>query len=298
MMNDEFFRQFIMKALLTMKYISILGLLFFLMSAMSLKAQNIDIKKEEKEKENGGKINPIEIPRVGNSPSAPDKVADEISTDFIEISTEEAAIVTTRADRKERGRNRSSRQRNLSEMPPAKVFRVRLFIQNNNPHPMWYLMPYNGAVKLADNGLFNAEPSLLEGNKMLSVRVYEGANAGTKLKELLFTGMPNQHFRAFYLPAGGSLTLSNYNIDCWQDSETVEFWAVKSLSANGSESMEKILPYDLLSSMHTFINCPKNENCIYDILSVESQASTEEQLISFVKADKVSKYLIKLSGVQ
>jgi hypothetical protein len=270
-----------------------LAILLFLTASYGLNAQNIDTSREKDKKEKNDQ--PLNESKAVESIKGeePNKA---IKFDLIKITAEEELVeletVTIIKTQKKTKSNKKSVQ------PLAQKFRVRLLIQNNNPHPMWYLMPYNGANRLPANGLFNAEPSLIEAKKMLSMRQYEGLLPQSYLREILFTGLENQHFRAFYLPAGASLSLRNYNIDCWQDSETVEFWAVKELKANNSIVLQDILPYEILSSANVEINCPRDQNCQSTIQVPDDKIKVSEEPIRFIKADKVSKYLIRLNQPQ
>jgi hypothetical protein len=253
-----------------------------------LKSQNIDTSREKDKKEQESKNKGLEKVELSDV-----KQSDQLN--LIRISDEDLSLSETIVTIKERKRYKHYKK---SEQPPAQKFRVRLYIQNKNPHPMWYLMPYNGSNRLPVNGLFNSEPSLIEGKKMLSMLQYEGAIPETYLREMLFTGLPNQHFRAFYLPAGATLSLRNYSIDCWQDSETVEFWAVKELKANNSIELQNLLPYKTLSSLNIEVNCPLNQSCTSQLLTPDDKITVSDEPIRFIKADKVSKYLVRLNQPQ
>lgn len=264
-------------------------ILLFLTASYGLHAQNIDTSREKDKKEREDRkatenkvTDKIEISDLNEIPEL----------NLIQLSEEEVnlleSVVITKGKKK-------SHNKQKSPQPPAQKFRVRLFIQNKNPHPMWYLMPYNGSNRLPQNGLFNAEPALIEGKKMLSMRLYQGELPETFLREILFTGLPEQHFRAFYLPAGATLSLRNYNIDCWQDSETVEFWAVKELKANNNIELQNVLPFETLSSVNVEINCPSDQNCSTVAVAPDEKIAVSLEPIRFVKADKVSKYLVRLN---
>jgi hypothetical protein len=234
-----------------------------------------------------------EVPMIGKG-----KDEEKIELNNIRLQTFEEQKIVIEGKKefsKKPTKNKADKKDKAGISPPAKLFRVRLQIQNNNPHPMWYLMPYNGAVKLPENGLFEAEPTLVSGNKMINSRKYIGKDPGTELIELLFTGVEKQHFRAFLLPAGGSLLLSNYNIDCWQDAETVEFWAVKELKANNKTDLQDCLPFSVLSSPKIIIQCHKENGCSPEDLEIENKAEVPVENIQFIKADKVSKYLVQLT---
>jgi len=265
---------------------------FMVFLSIGLMAQNIDTSRENKKEKDSPKVQDnISVEKLD------EKELNKIENfNLIQISNEELKLSETIIAQK--SGKRSKKNTNKSVQPPAQKFRVRLFIQNKNPHPMWYLMPYNGANRLPVNGLFNSEPTLIEGKKMLTLQQYEGSEPETFLREILFTGLPNQHFRAFYLPAGATLSLRNYNIDCWQDSETVEFWAVKELKANNSIELQNILPYEALSSSNIEINCPDNQNCMSKLLTPDDKITVSAEPIRFIKADKVSKYLVRLNQPQ
>jgi hypothetical protein len=266
-------------------------ILLFLTASYKLSAQNIDTSREKDKKERNDQ-NLNENKAVESFKKEEPNNLEKLN--LIKITEEESieleTVTITKSNKKIKANKKSSQ-------PPAQKFRVRLFIQNNNPHPMWYLMPYNGSNRLPANGLFKAEPSLIEGGKMLSVREYKGQAPQSHLREILFTGLPDQHFSAFYLPAGASLFLRNYNIDCWQDSETVEFWAVKELKANNSIELQQVLPYEILSSANVEINCPRDQNCHSNVQMNENMKVSNEP-IRFIKADKVSKYLVRLNQPQ
>lgn len=267
--------------------------IFLCLSVIVLKSQNIDSNREndKKKKEDQKIIQKEDLNEVGKMPDKVIQSKENTHLDFIEMSEEanqttETIVIVTKK------KNKRSKDKML---PPAQKFRVRLLIQNKNLHPMWYLMPYNGANRLPVNGLFNAEPSLIDGQKMLSMRLYQGEIPETFLREMLFTGIQNQHFRAFYLPAGATLKLKNFNIDCWQDSETVEFWAVKELKANNSTALQDILPYEAISSINIEINCPLDQNCSTILVAPDKDKSISTEPLRFVKADKVSKYQVRLN---
>jgi len=265
--------------------------------AIILNAQNIDSNREDdkKKKDEKEKIENKALDKKVNEsePNAATKIT--VESNLIQISDEAQEIIETIVVQKGR-KKRQLKDKMVS--PPAQKFRVRLFIQNKNPHPMWYLMPYNGSNRLPANGLFNAEPSLIEGKKMLSMRIYQGQSPDSNLREILFTGLPEQHFRAFYLPAGATLSLRNYTIDCWQDSETVEFWAVKELKANNNTELQNVLPFETLSSQFIEINCPKDQTCSGVAVAPDDKIAVSAEPIRFVKADKVSKYLVRLNQAQ
>jgi hypothetical protein len=203
----------------------------------------------------------------------------------------------TKAEKEKKDQGISAdKKTSTAKAPPAKVFRVRLQIQNNNDYPMWYLMPYNGAIAMPTDGRFAADPSLVNDNKMIDARRYFGTEAGSQLIELVFTGEPNQHFRAFYLPAGGSLLLSNYNIDCWQEADKVEFWAVRQLLVNNKRELQDCLSYSVLSSPKITVRCDKEIGCKPEPLeNVGGQIQPPTEKISFIQAQKVSKYMVQLS---
>ena len=270
--------------------------IFLCLSALGLNAQNTDNTRERDKKKDDQKV----IENKATDKQATDK--EELSKpsksaelNNIELSDEALQTIETIAIQKGK-KNKKSKDKMVS--PPAQKFRVRLLIQNKNPHPMWYLMPYKGSNRLPENGLFNADPTLIEGEKMLSMRLYQGQVPETFLREILFTGLENQHFRAFYLPAGATLSLRNYNIDCWQDSETVEFWAVKELKANNNTELQNAMPYEMLSSMNVEINCPSDQNCSTEAVAPNDNIAASTEPLRFVKANKVSKYLVRLNQPQ
>jgi len=236
--------------------------------------------------------------------------AGDDANDDLEIITAEEAVETsnirifkieevspTRVEKEKKDQGLSAdKKTGTAKAPPVKIFRVRLQIQNNNEYPMWYLMPYNGAIAMPDDGHFGAEPSLITDNKMIDARRYFGAEVGSQLIELLFTGQPNQHFRAFYLPAGGSLILSNYNIDCWQEADKVEFWAVRQLLVNNKRALQDCLPYSVLSSSKITVRCDKETGCKPEPLeNAGGQIQPPTEKINFIQAQKLSKYMVQLS---
>ncbi len=191
-----------------------------------------------------------------------------------------------------------SKEKNTSkakdELPPAQLFRVRFKIQNNNPQPVWYLMPYHGAVTLAPQGRFKA--TKLSNSSPLKIGKYEGQDSSS-LVELRFTGKGAEHFRAFYIPAKSSFTLSNYTIDCWKDSDKIELWAVQELWVNGQKLLQDYLPFSLLSSPNVVVRCDRNQGCNWEELSwgPALQDANDALDLDFIQAQKVKKYTVQLS---
>jgi hypothetical protein len=265
--------------------------IFLCLTALGLNAQNTDKTRESDKKKDDQKV--IKNKATDKKDLLESSKSAELNN--IELSDEALQTIETIVIQKGR-KNKKSKGKIVS--PPAQKFRVRLLIQNKNPHPMWYLMPYKGSNRLPKNGLFNADPTLIEGKKMLSMRHYQGQVPETFLREILFTGLENQHFRAFYLPAGATLSLRNYSIDCWQESETVEFWAVKELKANNNTELQNAMPYNMLSSMNVEINCPSDQNCSTEAVAPNDNIAASTEPLRFVKANKVSKYLVRLNQPQ
>jgi hypothetical protein len=189
----------------------------------------------------------------------------------------------------------TKKEANKSEAPPAQVFRVRFKIKNNNPKAVWYVMPYHGEISLSENGRFEAEPI---GNKQpLAAVKYKGVKALTELIELRFTGKEGQHFRAFYVPANSSFTLANYVIDCWQETDKIELWAVKEMYVNNQRFLQDCLPFSALSSPDVVVRCSSDAGCPWEDLDLDNalQNATNELDIVFIQAQNVKKYKVQLS---
>lgn len=180
-------------------------------------------------------------------------------------------------------------------LPPAQVFRVRFKIKNNNNQAVWYIMPYQGAVSLPENGRF--ERAEMTEDMALEIGKYNGLKAGTQLLELRFTGKDQQHFRAFYIPAESSFTLSNYTIDCWQGSDKIELWAVKEMYVNNERFLQDCLPFSPLSSPDVIVRCSKDMGCPWEVVEWDNalQNASAEMDLDFIQAQKVKKYSIQLS---
>ncbi len=203
---------------------------------------------------------------------------------------EESVIKDINSINTETRLRKKSRKKGRGIVPVAKNYKVRLQITNNNAHPMWYLMPFKGENKLPASGIFEASDSL---DSMLRLLEYKGLEPDTYLRELQFTGKSGSHFRAFYIPAKGTMLLSNFTVDCWQDSEMVEFWAVKDLKINNQDDFNKVLPYNFLSSSNAQIYCSSDKGCSPKLIEPEMIGNSIK--INFVRANKVSKYKVKLS---
>jgi hypothetical protein len=196
---------------------------------------------------------------------------------------------------KDRKEENSGKNKGLVPSPPAKTFRVRLKIQNKNEQPMWYLMPYKGHNVLEASGLFKTLSTIPEEEILQSYR-FAGSAENTSLIEVRYEGREGHHFRAFYIPAQSSFTLSNYVIDCWQDSDKVELWAVKELLVNNQKSAAEWLPYSVLSSPDVVIRCDPEEGCPSEKIEGDNaiQAGANGKRIEFIQANKVNKYSVQL----
>ena len=204
-------------------------------------------------------------------------------------------IAKKEQESKDRRNENAGKNKGLVPSPAAKLFRVRLKIQNKNEHPMWYLMPYKGHNTLEASGQFKAMSSMTEEEILQGYRFIGNADS-TELIELRYQGKEGHQFRAFYIPAQSSFTLSNYVIDCWQDSDRVELWAVKELLVNSQKSVAQWMPYSVLSSPNVVIRCDPEQGCQSEKIVVGNsiQAGANGDGIEFIQAYKVNKYSVQL----
>lgn len=264
---------------------------------------NNDTKIEEREKGLENDDISEEIPSEQNSLISIELIEDISAPDDTEtIPTVGSGNVINKSENKkespivkDNNAEKPSNNKGLTPPPVAKIFRVRLKIQNKNEHPMWYLMPYKGNNSLQANGYFEANPNLSPETEVLEGRRYIGEADSSQLIEILYTGKAGHHFRAFYIPAQSAFTLSNYVIDCWQDADKVELWAVKKLLVNNQKSVAEWLPFSVLSSPNVVIRCDKNAGCSWEEIkrgnAIQPGATKN---IQFIQADKINKYTVQL----
>lgn len=281
-------------------------ILFFLVLQFSCTTQHHSSKKESstitKPRNNGGGMNSDIGDNVTEDFFREEEKADELMMDDISLELEEGQLglkdkkaAEDDAPSPKRDEFLSKKENTKAELPPAQVFRVRFKIKNNNNQAVWYIMPYQGAVSLPENGRF--ERAEMTDNLALEVGQYNGLKAGTQLLELRFTGKDQQHFRAFYIPAKSSFTLSNYTIDCWQGSEKVELWAVKEMHVNNERFLQDCLPFSPLSSTDVVVRCSKDKGCPWELVEWDNalQNASAEMDLDFIQAQKVKKYSVQLS---
>lgn len=185
-----------------------------------------------------------------------------------------------------------------TKAPPMQVFRVRLKIKNKSRQPIWYMMPYNGATTLPPKGHFKAASGLNSNANILQASSCLGEVKGTQLIQLNYNGQPNQHFRAFYIPAQSSMTLKNYNIDCWQEADKIELWAVEELWVNGLYPLQNWMPLNLLSSQDVSIACNRESGCLCNDLEPDASFQAKPETLDYIQANKISKYTVQLESGQ
>lgn len=218
----------------------------------------------------------------------------ELMMDLTVVNLEKTVDVVLEEQKMSEQNTGVKKEKNSKNSPPVQAFKVRFAIQNKNPEAVWYIMPYNGASRLPENGQFNLNNSLTV-EKALLAKKYPGQQAGSELIELLFTGMPNQHFRAFYIPGNSSFSLNNYSIDCWQEADKIELWAVRTLKVNNKIKLDDWLPNSVQSSPGVMVSCAK-EGCNSGDVEFDRPLNQHAVALQFIQAQKVTKYKVQLKG--
>ena len=133
-------------------------------------------------------------------------------------------------------------------IPPLKNYITDINIKNISNNPKWVLFPAYVEDSIIKSGKFEAQTPWDNGNMI--GRGYHGkipnGNSGI-VTVLLFIGKSNESFYAFLLAGKSFLCIKNYPFQSWYDPDSTDMAVATALVINDSISMEKFLPYRVIS---------------------------------------------------
>lgn len=171
---------------------------------------------------------------------------------------------------------------------PVKGFRVKLFIKNNHNVDMWYLMPGSGSNSMPSTGLFETS------EQMQSLMAFVYSDASKELIEVEFKGVEGHSFRAFFVPAGGSILFRNYDVGVYKRGETVPFWAVRGLNMNHTIPIQEWVQQNLKSSNGVQVQQLETQP---QLLELSVQAPHEKTKLQCIQASIHRKHKIPVESL-
>ena len=175
-----------------------------------------------------------------------------------------------------------------AEKAPVKGFRVKLFIKNNHNVDMWYLMPGSGGKNMPSTGLFETA------KQMQDLMAFVYTDASKELIEVEFKGKEGHSFRAFFVPAGGSILFRNYDVGVYKRGETVPFWAVRALHMNHTIPIQQWVLQNLKSSNGVQIQQPDTQP---QLLELSVQSAYEKTTLQCIQASIHRKHKIPVESL-
>jgi hypothetical protein len=176
-----------------------------------------------------------------------------------------------------------------SGKPPLRYFHVKLELTNRYDRPIWLLTSCVAETPLNASGKFAAG--------MFVGKRYDGWNKRGKAAavEVEFIG----HFRALFLPPKTTLTFDDFSLESGTDVESCEFWEVSSLQVNTRTSLDKWLPYKVLSDADTRIPAETDwKNLDWDSDRLGSRVDYPKESVKSVTATVIKKWTVPIEGAK
>ena len=173
--------------------------------------------------------------------------------------------------------------------PPLRFYSVRLTLVNEKDKPEWLILPYWGDEPLPEKGVFPNK----DGNEQpFGGRGFTG-KGGSAVEVVMYGG---KGFKAFRLPAKGTLELDGYNIDAWKDIDEIVVIEARELKVNGKTPLEKWLPYAVTSGEKVKVGRQQNidwKNLDCDEKTYKSRDDYPKEKVEEVKAEGIRSWTIK-----
>jgi hypothetical protein len=144
--------------------------------------------------------------------------------------------------------------------PPAKAIRASLVLTNRTEAPLWFVLPYrideppqlSGPIHLSEG--FQPTWIVAEGfNTGIFHKVAERSKGKAIQLKVLFVA-DDKPFCLFRLPAGGRVEFKSYRFEMAASYvRSFKVCTADEIKVNGTEPLEKWLPYETLSDPQTVV---------------------------------------------
>jgi len=175
--------------------------------------------------------------------------------------------------------------------PPLTFYCVDLTIENKTNEIKWYLFPYWGSDSLKSNGIFIGWKDSTT-NYVSSKKFSDSLKSISEIIEITFYG--TGHFRAFCLQGNSYIHFSYYVFDSWKYITDIDICEADSLLINSNIPIEKILPYNVISSKNASVINGDYHYLDWDYRKHES-IKYSKQKINYIQAKGIKKYRASLN---
>jgi len=172
--------------------------------------------------------------------------------------------------------------------PPSKILHLKIAIQNKQSCPMWYILPSKGEINLNATGKFIS--SEIENPNCFLLQSYQGENTNLPLKEIHFEGKDKHSFRAILLSPGKVLTIRNYPLVSWKDTDHIDIASSPYLMVDDKTSLEEWFSKNFINIEDITVHCNKGESCLLE----QEVLDIGNKNIAFIQARQYRMYKLPL----
>ena len=176
--------------------------------------------------------------------------------------------------------------------PPLRWYTFDCELENKTDKDRWYLMRYYGDDELPQDGVF-----LPKDRDSLPFSISKWGLSG--FTEVKFYGAHHSKgFKAFRLPAQGTLSMLNLDISACSKIKTVEVWQLNDLLINDTTSLEQWLPFEVLCARDAVVDFSlyRSVSLNHDPVTQKVRNDFLDESIQSVKAIVHEKWSMTVEG--